>query len=100
MEWRDWCLRKTYYMDFIRKELKTDKFYQFLVPITFVYTSDDYIANDKTAPLMLEFFPNAPAQILKLDVEQYTLHKPGHIGIFRKKFEHDLWIALKQIIEA
>lgn len=85
MEWRAWCMSKNYYMDFLKKKFKTDKFYDFKVPFTFVYTSDDFIA--------------APSSIIKLQVKKYTPHKAGHIGIFRKKFETDLWISLVQIIE-
>lgn len=99
MEWRDWCMNKNYYMDFLKKNFSTDKFYDFKVPLTFVYTSDDYIANDKTTPLMLQFFPNAVTNIINLQVEKYTAHKAGHTGIFRKKFEKDLWVPLVQIIE-
>ena len=98
-EWREWCLSKTYFTGILEKILATDKFYGFTVPITSVYMSDDHLANDKTAPMMLKFFPNAPINIIKLEVEKYTTYKAGHTGIFRKKFQNDLWIHLTTIIE-
>lgn len=99
MEWRQWCMSRNYYMDFLIQHFNTDKFYDFRVPFTAVYTSDDFIANDKTASLMINFFPNAPTHIIKLQVEKYTSHKVGHTGIFRKRFKNDLWECLTKIIE-
>ena len=83
----------------LRKKLEQDKFYGFVIPITSVYMSDDQLANDKTAPLMMNFFPDSPREIFKLPVEHYTKHKVGHMGIFRKKFERDLWPLLTTMIE-
>jgi len=91
LEWRSWCISKTYFKDFLKNKIHADRFYHFTIPITAVYTSDDYIANDKTAPLMMQFFPNAPSKLIKLDVRKYTPHKVGHTGIFRKRFEAALW---------
>jgi predicted alpha/beta hydrolase len=99
MEWRDWCMSKTYYRDFIKEELKLDRFYDFRVPITALYISDDYIANDKTAPLMMEFFPNSLTEIRKINVRKYTHHKVGHTGIFRRKFEATLWPLLLKTVQ-
>lgn len=97
-EWREWCLSKTYFTGLLQKKLHADKFYDFTTPITAVYISDDYIANDKTVPLMMKFFPNSPQQILKLSAEEHTRDKVGHIGIFRKKFKQTLWPELVSII--
>ena len=98
-EWREWCLSKTYFTVLLLKKLQADKFYAFDTPITAVYVSDDYIANDKTVPLMMKFFPNAPQEIIKLQVSEHTKEKVGHSGIFRKKFERSLWPELVNIIE-
>lgn len=99
LEWRSWCMSKTYYMDFLKHEIQADRFYNFTIPITAIYTSDDYIANDKTASLMKQFFPNAPYKLIKLEVNRYTPHKVGHTGIFRKRFELALWPWLLQTIQ-
>lgn len=100
LEWRSWCLNKNYYADFLKSELQTDRFYNFTVPITAIYTSDDYIANDTTASLMMQFFPNAPSNLIKLDVSKYTAMKVGHTGIFRKRFESIFWPMLLRIIQS
>lgn len=98
-EWRRWCLDKRYFTGLLEQELRTDKFYHFTTPVTAVYTSDDFIATDKTVPLMMKFFPNSPQEILKLPVEQYTDENVGHTGIFRKKFQQSLWPLLANLIE-
>ena len=100
MEWRSWCMSKTYYMNFLRHKIQSESFSNFTVPITAIYTSDDYIANDKTAPMMQQFFPNAPYELIKLEVSNYTRLKVGHIGIFRKRFELALWPWLLQTIHS
>lgn len=99
LEWRSWCLSKTYYMDFLRARLQMDRFYNFTVPITAIYTSDDFIANDRTAALMMQFFPNAPSKLIKLDVNKYTAHRVGHTGIFRKRFALVFWPYLLRVIQ-
>lgn len=99
LEWRQWCKSKNYYQQFLAEHFNMDKFYSFKTPVISVYTSDDYMANEKTARLMLSFFPNAPSRLIKLQVERYTAHKVGHAGIFSKKFHRDLWAELIEIIE-
>jgi predicted alpha/beta hydrolase len=99
LEWRKWCLSKTYFRGLLLEKLQADKFYHFTTPITSVYISDDFIANDKTVPLMMNFFPNSPQEILKLPVGKYTSAKVGHTGIFRKKFRQSLWPLLVQLIK-
>lgn len=99
LEWRSWCMSKTYYMDFLKTCIQTDRFYNFTIPITAIYTSDDYIANDKTASLMMQFFPNAPWKLIKLEVNKYTTHRVGHTGIFRKRFETVFWPWLLRVIQ-
>jgi predicted alpha/beta hydrolase len=98
-EWREWCLSKNYFRSCLQKQLKTDKFYGFTPPVVSIYTSDDYLANDKTVPLMMDFFPNSYQEIFKLPVEKFTSEKVGHIGIFRKKFRKNLWPILVYLIE-
>lgn len=100
LEWRKWCIRKDYYRVLLQRKLQKDSFDNFTTPMTVVYLSDDYIANDKTVSLMMEFFPNAPTEVIKIDVKSYTEKKVGHTGIFRKKFEKDLWPVLTDILNS
>lgn len=99
-QWRDWCLSKTYFTDMLLAELGQNKFYDFKIPFTFIYMSDDDLANDRTAPLMMDFFPNSVKDIYKLAVDKYTNQKVGHIGVFRKKFENVFWpLLVNKIME-
>jgi predicted alpha/beta hydrolase len=97
-EWREWCLSKSYFTGALQKKIGSDKFYGFTVPITSLYMSDDELANDTTAPMMMDFFPDSPSEVYKLLVEKYTACKVGHTGIFRKKFQNSLWPILVDII--
>ncbi len=99
LEWREWCLNRFYFKDSLKRILQTEKFSNFTAPITAVYTSDDFIANDTTVPLMMKFFPNAPQQILKLSIKGRVRGKVGHTGIFRKKFSQDFWPLLLDLIK-
>ena len=98
LEWRQWCMSKNYYGVFLQKYFQKPLFQEFNVPITAVYISDDYIANDKTAPMMQQFFPNTHFQIHKIEVEKFTSDKVGHTGIFRRKFEKTLWNELLHLV--
>ncbi|WP_153801059.1 alpha/beta hydrolase family protein [Foetidibacter luteolus] len=99
MEWRKWCMSKYYFRSFLMNYLNTDAFHQFTTPITSIYTSDDFIANDKTVPLMMQFFPNAPVEVIKINVKKHTAKKVGHMGIFSRKFNKDLWPLLVEVME-
>jgi predicted alpha/beta hydrolase len=99
MQWRQWCLSKTYFKKKIEQVSGADRFYDFSIPITSICISDDYLGNDKTVSLMLDFFPNARHTVHKLQIKKYTNEKVGQTGIFRKKFENSLWLLLVAIIE-
>lgn len=99
LEWRRWCNNRNYFAGMLQKKLRAPKFYDFHIPITAVYTDDDFIATDKTIPRMMAFFPNAPVELVKIPVSKYTTHVSGHTGMFRKRFENSLWPLLSAIIE-
>jgi predicted alpha/beta hydrolase len=99
LEWREWCKDKDYCKMFLQKKLQTNKFYDFKVPITSIYLSDDPITNYKTASSLLELYPNSKTELVKLNVKDYTNEKVGHIGVFRKKFSNTLWTVLLSYLE-
>jgi predicted alpha/beta hydrolase len=99
IEWREWCTNPHYYRKCVNDILSTDRFYHFTRPVTALYTSDDYIANDKTVSLMMQFFPNAQVKIHKIWTTRYTRDKVGHTGMFRKKFKDTLWPLIVESME-
>lgn len=99
-EWREWCLSKRYFTSMLLQKLNCERFYGFKAPIISVYVSDDQLANDKTAPMMMEYFPDAPKVLYKLPVEKYTASRVGHVGIFKKKYEDSLWPLITGLIES
>lgn len=98
-EWRSWCLSKNYFQHTIEKQTGKERFYDISIPLHSIYMSDDFIANDKTVPLMTNFFPNAQHFTHKIMAEEFTTQRVGHIGMFRKKFENSLWPLLVSIID-
>lgn len=99
LQWRNWCLSKSYFKDTIQEVLGADKFYHLSIPFKTIRISDDDLADTKTVSLMLEFFPQAKHTIYNLDVKKITKERVGHVGFFRKKFEKSLWPLLIEIIE-
>lgn len=98
-EWCKWCHSKYHFKEFLIKHTGQPLFYDFSTPIVAIYTSDDYIANDKTVPALLSFYPNAPQKNIKINIGDYGEKKVGHTGIFRKRFEKNLWPLIVGEIE-
>lgn len=99
-EWRKWCHSKYHFKDFLIKHTGHPRFYNFYTPIVAIYTSDDYIANDKTVPALLAFYPNAPQKIIKINIKEIGEKNLGHTGIFRKRVEKKLWPLIIDTIES
>jgi predicted alpha/beta hydrolase len=98
-EWRTWCFSKYHFKKFLVQHSGKSVFDNFRAPITAIYTSDDYIANDKTVPALLSFYPHAPQRILKINIADYNEKKVRHTGIFRKRFQKNLWPLIMEAIE-
>jgi predicted alpha/beta hydrolase len=98
-EWRKWCHTKYHFRDYLLNNYKKSVFTDFNIPITAIYTSDDYIANHKTVPSLLSFYPNAPQKMIAINIKQHKEKKVGHTGIFRKRFEKNLWPIIMDAIE-
>jgi predicted alpha/beta hydrolase len=98
-EWRKWCLGKKHFTDFLQQHIGQTTFTDFTAPITAVHTSDDYIANKKTVPKLLEFYPNAPNKTICITPADYGVTKIGHTGIFRSRHEKTVWPMLVEVIE-
>lgn len=99
-EWRKWCLSKHHFKDFLQQHIGESVFTDFTAPISAVHTSDDYIANKRTVPRLLDFYPNSPNKITCIKPGDYGFSAIGHTGIFRKKFENTLWPLLLSEIES
>jgi predicted alpha/beta hydrolase len=98
-EWRKWCLSKYHFKDFLLAHIGAATFTDFTSPIAAVHTSDDYIANKKTIPKLLEFYPNSPNKTICIKPADYGVVKIGHTGIFRSRHEKTIWPVLVAMIE-
>ncbi len=97
-EWRKWCLSKNHFQDYLLEQTSSKVFHDCSIPFQYIYTSDDYIANDKTTACLAAFYPNAPARFLKIEPKEYGFKSIGHTGIFRSKHEEKLWPQILQTI--
>ena len=96
-EWRRWCNSRTHFRKWLRKTRGIERFQGFKVPITAIYTSDDYIAGKKTVAALLDFYPDAEHKVIEVEAKQLG-GKVGHLGIFRSKFQETGWpIILREM---
>ena len=83
--WRRWCHRPGYYREDVENHhegFRAGDFENVTAPIrSFVYT-DDPIATERTAGVMLGFYPNAPSQTVLRAPSDYGLKPIGHAGPF------------------
>jgi predicted alpha/beta hydrolase len=93
-EWRKWCLSKNHFQDYLIQQTGSKVFHDCQIPFQYIYTSDDYIANDKTTACLAAFYPNAPTQFLKIDPSAFGFKAIGHTGIFRSKYAEKIWPAM------
>ena len=98
-EWRKWCNNKTHFRPWLQETTGQDRFYGFRVPITAIYTSDDYIAGDKTVAALLDFYPDAPHRTVKVHPDEIG-GKAGHLGIFRSKYQDKGWPIILREMQA
>jgi predicted alpha/beta hydrolase len=99
LEWRNWCLQKKHFEEFLQKNTGKKLFDDFTAPITVIHSTDDYIANSKTVSKLLEFYPNCKKQVINLHPANYQLKTIGHTGIFRKKHMNSLWPVIMKAVE-
>ena len=89
-EWRKWCNSRTHFKKWLVETRGSGVFEDFRIPITAIFTSDDYIAGDKSVAVLLDFYPNAPRKSIKIEATDLGA-KAGHLGIFRSKFQESGW---------
>lgn len=98
-EWRKWCLRKNHFQDYLLEQTSAKAFYDCHIPFQYIYTSDDYIANDRTTKCLAAFYPNADAQFLKIEPKTFGFKAIGHTGIFRSKHAEKIWPMILQTMQ-
>jgi predicted alpha/beta hydrolase len=91
LEWRKWCLSKHHFTAFLKENYNKIVFEDFTQPIIAITSDDDYIANAKTIKQLLTFYPNSAATITSINPATYRVKSIGHTGIFKSKFQNNLW---------
>jgi predicted alpha/beta hydrolase len=81
--WRRWCLTRGYYAQELSDWPNPHHFDDVTSPIRSWVFSDDPIANARTAPQILDVYPNATASYAYRSAKDYGVRKIGHAGAFR-----------------
>lgn len=88
--WKRWCLKPTYFHDELKERLRPHQFEAVTAPIRSWIFPDDPIATPRTAPRLMEVYPNAPSEIIVRTPADYGVKRIGHEGAFRRGME-TLW---------
>lgn len=90
LDWRRWCHQARYFGDELETTLRPHFFSDVAAPIRSWIFPDDPIANLRTAPDMLAFYPKAPSEIVLRRPGEIGARRIGHAGAFRSGME-PLW---------
>lgn len=82
-EWKAWCHTPRPEAAFMAGGADQPQSYaQVTAPIRSFAYRDDPIANERTVPLLLEVYPNAPHETVWAGPQDFGLKKIGHQGLF------------------
>lgn len=96
-EWGIWCNGSGYVKTAFGKTIHQHHYHDLTIPIFWVNSSDDDIANTKNVKEMAEVFTNCKHQFLTLNPAEQNTNEIGHMKFFSRKNQH-LWaIALDWI---
>lgn len=93
LDWRRWCHRGAYFGEELATSLRPHFFAEVRSPIRSWIFSDDPIANPRTAPEMLAFYPNAPSTLVLRRPADAGAKRIGHEGAFRGGMDR-LWAEI------
>lgn len=91
LDWRRWCLRPEYFGPELGTRIRPVFFGEVTLPFISYRLSDDPIANDRTVPHLLSFYPNAAVTQHRITPEELGEKRIGHAGFFSRRFKASLW---------
>jgi predicted alpha/beta hydrolase len=92
-------MNKQHFKPFLQERFGINSFADFKQPMIAIHPSDDYIANTKTVAALLRFFPNAEKKTILIRPSDLGVKKIGHMGIFRRRFQNNIWPLILAEIE-
>jgi predicted alpha/beta hydrolase len=102
--WRRWCLKPGYFHDELGSPasgLHPNGYAGVVAPIRSIVYSDDPIANARTAPVMLDLYPNATRELRVRRPQEFGLNRIGHNGPFStaaSPARADIWAWLEDAL--
>lgn len=99
LDWRRWCHQARYFGDELETTLRPHRFAEVTRPIRSWIFPDDPIANPRTAPELLAFYPNAPSELVLRRPAEVGARRIGHEGAFRSGME-PLWREIDDWLKA
>ena len=87
-EWAGWCRDPGYIVGALGAQ---EAYARFTAPIRVYAIGDDAYAPLKAVEAFLEFYPNAPRTLEKVEPAAVGGGPIGHFGFFRERFRESLW---------
>ena len=89
-EWSRWCRSPRYFGDHL-DPAELALFDRVRVPWLSLAFTDDPISNERTVPLLLAFYRNAPVESRMISPASVGLPAIGHVGLFLPRSAEALW---------
>ena len=96
-EWGQWCNGSGYVKTAFGKTIHQHHYDDLKIPIFWINSTDDDIANIKNVIEMAEVFTNSQHQFLTLNPKEQNTNEIGHMKFFSRKNQHLWWMALDWI---
>jgi predicted alpha/beta hydrolase len=88
IEWANWCRHPGYIVGALAAQ---EAYARFTAPMRVYAVEDDRYGPMRAVEAFLEFYPNAPHNVRKVDPAQVGGGPIGHFGFFRERFKDTLW---------
>lgn len=90
-QWGEWCNGSSYVKTAFGKTIHQHYYDELKIPIFWVNSTDDDIANDANVKEMAEVFTKCNHQFLTINPSTYQLKEIGHMKFFSRK-SNELWV--------
>lgn len=99
LQWRKWCLNKEY-LKIDLHDSQANNYNLYDRQITSIWFTDDPVANEITAPKLVNIYKKATVNLIKIAPKECNTSKIGHVGFTSRKLKDSLWNVIIEKIEA
>ena len=100
LQWRSWCMRPEHFGPDLDQELPGHQFAACRGPLLLWGFSDDPVANPKTVPPLLGYYPQAQIEQRWTSPAELGVRRIGHGGFFAAHHRDSLWRGVLDWIDA